>query len=111
MESSKRFLCDECGRKFTKNKNQLRHIRTSHQGMERTDKKRKSDSQEIALPKIAKIDNTAEDTTPAEESTVEDNKPQDNTSPEDTTPVSFINLCIIKILTLLALLATIVDLW
>ena len=31
---------------FTKNKSLLRHVRTVHQGMKRTDKKRKSDSHE-----------------------------------------------------------------
>ena len=37
MDSSKQFLCDECGVLFTKNKSLLRHVRTGHQGMKRTD--------------------------------------------------------------------------
>ena len=37
MESIKQFICDECGESFTKNKNRLRHVRTVHQGMKRTD--------------------------------------------------------------------------
>ena len=36
MESQK-ILCDVCGASFTKNKNRLRHVRTVHQGMKRTD--------------------------------------------------------------------------
>ena len=44
MDISKQFLCDECGESFTKNKNRLRHVRTKHQGMKRTDnEKRKSE--------------------------------------------------------------------
>ena len=44
MDISKQFLCDECGASFTKNKNRLRHVRTKHQGMKRTDnEKRKSE--------------------------------------------------------------------
>ena len=46
MESIKQFVCYVCGASFTKNKNHLRHVRTVHQGMKRTDKKRKSDSHE-----------------------------------------------------------------
>ena len=37
MDSSKQFLCDECGESFTNNQNQLRHVRTGHQGKKRTD--------------------------------------------------------------------------
>ena len=37
MDSSKQFLCDECGVLFTKNKSLLRHVREVHQGMKRTD--------------------------------------------------------------------------
>ena len=37
MDSSKQFLCDECGVLFAKNKNRLRHVREKHQGMKRTD--------------------------------------------------------------------------
>ena len=40
------FVCNECGVLFNKNKSLLRHVRTVHQGMKRTDKKRKSDSHE-----------------------------------------------------------------
>ena len=44
MDSSKQFLCDECGVLFTKNKSLLRHVRTGHQGKKRTDnEKRKKD--------------------------------------------------------------------
>ena len=46
MESIKQFVCHVCGASFTKNKNRLRHVRTVHQGMKRTDKTRKSDSHE-----------------------------------------------------------------
>ena len=38
MESSSRqFVCDECRVSFNKNKSLLRHVRTVHQGMKRTD--------------------------------------------------------------------------
>ena len=37
MDSSKQFLCEECGLLFTKNKNRLRHVREKHQGMKRSD--------------------------------------------------------------------------
>ena len=37
MDSSKQFLCDECGVLFAKNKSLLRHVREKHQGMKRTD--------------------------------------------------------------------------
>ena len=79
MDSSKQFVCDECGVMFNFNQNRLRHIRTKHQGMKRMDnEKRKRDSQEIAHAMIAKIDNTpAEDTIP-EEST--DNATEDKVS-------------------------------
>ena len=53
MDSSKQFLCDECGVLFTKNKSLLRHVREVHQGMKRTEK-----SQELANAKRVKIDNT-----------------------------------------------------
>ena len=44
MESIKQFVCYVCGASFTKNKNRLRHVRTKHQGMKRTDnEKRKSE--------------------------------------------------------------------
>ena len=102
MESSSRqFVCDECGVSFNKNKSLLRHVRTVHQGMKRTDsekrkadnekrksekkrkaEKRKSDSQEIA--KIAKINNSAaEDTIPEESTPAEDIVPEDSTVTED----------------------------
>ena len=45
MESIKQFVCYVCGASFTKNKNRLRHVRTKHQGMKRTDKKRKRDQE------------------------------------------------------------------
>ena len=45
MNSSKQFVCDECGESFTKNKNRLRHAREKHQGMKRSDKKRKIDQE------------------------------------------------------------------
>ena len=50
MDSSKQFLCDEGGMLFTNYQNRLRHVRTIHHGMKRTDKdeKRKSDVQPIA---------------------------------------------------------------
>ena len=40
MESQK-ILCDVCGTSFTKNKNLLRHVRTVHQGMKRTDNEKR----------------------------------------------------------------------
>ena len=43
MDSSKQFLCDECGVLFTKNKSLLRHVREVHQGMKRSaNEKRKA---------------------------------------------------------------------
>ena len=60
MESIKQFVCDECGESFTKNKNQLRHVRTVHQGMKRTDKKRKSDSHEETAVVNISTDETGE---------------------------------------------------
>ena len=46
MDSSKQFLCDECGESFTNNQNQLRHMRTVHQGKKRTvNEKRKKDQE------------------------------------------------------------------
>ena len=41
MDSSKQFLCDECGVLFTKNKSLLRHVRTVHQGMKRIDSEKR----------------------------------------------------------------------
>ena len=35
--SSRQFVCDECRVSFNKNKSLLRHVRTVHQGMKRTD--------------------------------------------------------------------------
>ena len=37
MESIKQFVCHVCGASFTKNKNLMRHVRTVHQGIKRTD--------------------------------------------------------------------------
>ena len=41
MESIKQFVCYVCGASFTKNKNRLRHVRTKHQGMKRTDNEKR----------------------------------------------------------------------
>ena len=69
MESQK-ILCDVCGASFNKNKNLMRHVRTVHQGMMRTDnEKRKAVLIEIA----AEESTTVEDITP-EESTVTEDK-------------------------------------
>ena len=46
MDSSKQFLCDECGESFTNNQNQLRHMRTVHQGKKRTDNEKRKKDQE-----------------------------------------------------------------
>ena len=47
MDSSKQFLCDECGVLFTKNKSLLRHVREVHQGMKRSaNEKRKAVNEE-----------------------------------------------------------------
>ena len=40
MESQK-ILCDVCGASFTKNKSLLRHVRTVHQGLKRTDNEKR----------------------------------------------------------------------
>ena len=45
MESQK-ILCDVCGASFTKNKSLLRHVRTVHQGMKRTDNEKRKRDQE-----------------------------------------------------------------
>ena len=48
------FLCDKCGMLFTKNKSLLRHVRTIHQGMKRTDnEKRKAANEKEKRLKIA----------------------------------------------------------
>ena len=39
-------LCDVCGASFTLNKNRLRHVRTGHQGMKRTDNEKRKKDQE-----------------------------------------------------------------
>ena len=41
MDSSKQFLCEECGLSFTLNKNPLRHVREKHQGKKRTDNEKR----------------------------------------------------------------------
>ena len=60
MESIKQFVCHVCGASFTKNKNRLRHVRTVHQGMKRTDKTRKSDSHEETAVVNISTDETGE---------------------------------------------------
>ena len=70
------LVCNECGVSFNKNKSLLRHVRTVHQGMKRTDnekRKRKSDRQEIGHTKIAPTAAAAaEDTIPEESTATED---------------------------------------
>ena len=69
------FVCNECAVSFNKNKSLLRHVRTVHQGMKRTDnekRKRKSDRQEIGHTKIAPTGAAAEDTIPEESTATED---------------------------------------
>ena len=46
MDISKQFLRDECGESFTNNQNQLRHMRTVHQGKKRTDNEKRKKDQE-----------------------------------------------------------------
>ena len=40
------FVCNECGESFTNNQNQLRHMRTVHQGKKRTDNEKRKKDQE-----------------------------------------------------------------
>ena len=40
------FVCNECGVSFNKNKSLLRHVRTVHQGMKRTDNEKRKKDQE-----------------------------------------------------------------
>ena len=49
MENSKQFLCDVCGKSFTKNKSLLRHVREVHQGMKRSDKRKADPLDKILL--------------------------------------------------------------
>ena len=61
MESAK-ILCDVCGASFSKNKSLMRHVRTVHQGIMRTDnEKRKA--------VLIEESTTVEDIIPAEEIT------------------------------------------
>ena len=61
MESAK-ILCDVCGASFSKNKSLMRHVRTVHQGITRTDnEKRKA--------VLIEESTTVEDIIPAEEIT------------------------------------------
>ena len=73
------FICDDCGVSFTQKQSLLRHVRTVHQGMKRTDnekRKRKSDRQEIGHTKIAPTAAAAEDIIPEESTvTVSEDKP------------------------------------
>ena len=74
------FVCNECGVSFNKNKSLLRHVRTVHQGMKRTDnekRKRKSDRQEIGHTKIAPTAAAAEDIIPEESTVTEDKVSED----------------------------------
>ena len=81
MESQK-ISCNECGVLFTQKQSLLRHMRTVHQGMKRTDnEKRKRDSHEIAHAKIAKEDITAAENTVPEECT----PAEDTIIPEECT--------------------------
>ena len=66
MESQK-ILCDVCGASFTNNQNRLRHVREKHQGMKRTEKRKREVTE--AIPQSS----------PAEESIISEESTEANT--------------------------------
>ena len=64
MESRK-ILCDLCGASFSNNQNLLRHVREKHQGMKRTEKRKRDVTDNEVISQASPAEESTEVSKPA----------------------------------------------